>query len=80
NQDGADDGVDLKVDGVDLLEDGVDLQHDGVELQDDGHNIQRAVAPARVRTGRKSQRLVMRNWNRRPMPTVNGEGTTPEKA
>ncbi|GJZ90666.1 hypothetical protein Tco_0662593 [Tanacetum coccineum] len=74
------DGVDLQDDGVDLQEDGVDLQHDGVELQDDGHNIQPAVAPARVRTRRQSRRLVMTNWNRRPMPTVNGEGTTPEKA
>ncbi|GJV78097.1 RNA-directed DNA polymerase, eukaryota, reverse transcriptase zinc-binding domain protein [Tanacetum coccineum] len=74
------DGVDLQDDGVDLQEDEVDLQHDGAELQDDGHNIQPAVAPARVRTRRQSQRLVMRNWNRRPMPTVNGEGTTPEKA
>ncbi|GKF54379.1 hypothetical protein Tco_0161289, partial [Tanacetum coccineum] len=59
------DGVDLQDDGVDLQEDGVDLQHDLVELQDDGHNIQPAVAPARVRTRRQSQRLVMRNWNRR---------------
>ncbi|GJU98681.1 multidrug resistance-associated protein 5, partial [Tanacetum coccineum] len=74
------DGVDLQHDGVELQEDEVDLQHDGAELQDDGHNIQPAVAPARVRTRRQSQRLVMRNWNRRPMPTVNGEGTTPEKA
>ncbi|GKF30223.1 hypothetical protein Tco_0096565, partial [Tanacetum coccineum] len=77
---GVEDGVDLQHDGVELQEDEVDLQHDEAELQDDGHNIQPAVAPARVRTRRQSQRLVMRNWNRRPMPTVNGEGTTPEKA
>ncbi|GKA56331.1 hypothetical protein Tco_0755403 [Tanacetum coccineum] len=56
-----DDGVDLQDDGVDLQDDGVDLQDDGVELRDDGHNIQPAVAPARVRTKRKSQRLVMRD-------------------
>ncbi|GKF90763.1 hypothetical protein Tco_0274464, partial [Tanacetum coccineum] len=74
-----DDGVDLHDDSVDLKDDGVDLQDDGVELQDDGHNIQAAIAPARVRTRRQSQRLVMRIWNKRPMPTVNGEGITPEK-
>ncbi|GKD81626.1 hypothetical protein Tco_1348465 [Tanacetum coccineum] len=75
-----DDGVDLHEDSVDLQDDGVDLQDDGVELQDDGHNIQAAIAPSRVRTRRQSQRLVMRIWNRRPMATVNGKGTTPEKA
>ncbi|GJS88457.1 hypothetical protein Tco_0771093 [Tanacetum coccineum] len=75
-----DDGVDLHDDSVDLQDDGVDLQDDGVELQDDGYNIQAAIAPATVRTRRQSQILVMRIWNRRPMPTVNGKGTTPEKA
>ncbi|GKG29064.1 hypothetical protein Tco_0416429, partial [Tanacetum coccineum] len=76
--------VEFELIGVEVIneeqEDEVDLQEDGVDLQADGHNIQPAVAPARVRTRRQSQRLVMRNWNRRPMPTVNGEGTTPEKA
>ncbi|GKE48641.1 hypothetical protein Tco_1479899 [Tanacetum coccineum] len=72
-----DDGYNIQDDGVDMQADGVDMQGNEVDMQADGHNIHHAVAPARVRTRRQSKILVMRKWNRKPMLTVNGEGTTP---
>ena len=64
-QSDEDDGFDVQDNGVDVQAGEVDVQVDEVE---------------RVRTRKVSQRLLLRNWNKKPMPTVNGEGTTPEKA